>query len=265
MRVIAAEVFHFHDVCYLCAGPRKQGKHKLRSRADSASLMKRLAFGLLLILVTPACGGHDASPSATTSATTSNALVRPVGFDLDFWNEFVHGTHDNALPVPLRRRTTAPVVYIRTLDDDGVAVDPVTMSAVEQNFRDVALIWGGGSIGLAGVVRDPASHDGQPGTLNVHWSSTAVLGNVCAKSDVGVDGGRIAFNYHGASPDCSCNGLVVSPRVAKHELGHAFGYWHTTTHVDDLMNPILTCDANPSDRERLHAAYAYTLPNGFTN
>ena len=228
--------------------------------------MKRLVVGLLLALVTSACGGHDSSPSATTSAATSNALGRPAGFDLDFWNEFVHGTHDNATPVPLRRRTTAPVIYVRTLDDDGVGVDPVTMSVVEQAFRDVALTWGGGSIGLADVVRDPAGRDGQPGTVTVHWSSTAVLGNVCASSDVGVDGGRINFNYHGTSANCSCNGSIVSPHVAKHELGHAFGYWHTTSRVDDLMNAaISTCDANPTDRERLHATYAYTLPNGFTN
>jgi predicted Zn-dependent protease len=53
---------------------------------------------------------------------------------------------------------------------------------------------------------------------------------------------------------------LVYPRLIRHELGHAMGYYHTDD-VGDVMygRSISTrsCDLLPSDRERRHARFAH--------
>ena len=89
------------------------------------------------------------------------------------------------------------------------------------------------------------------------WTSASPAGQ-CGRSTVGVDGGFLEFNSSGA---CSCGmNIVVYPRVVRHELGHAMGYYHTD-HADDVMygRPIAsgTRDLLPSAREQRHARFAH--------
>jgi hypothetical protein len=53
----------------------------------------------------------------------------------------------------------------------------------------------------------------------------------------------------------------VYPRLIRHELGHAMGYYHTDSLADVMYGhaiPADACDALPSDRERGHAKFAYS-------
>lgn len=241
-------------------------------------VQKRSLLVAVLSAVLASCGSSSPvpAPSPVTPPPAPSvpapppppAPVAPVRdpalFSQTFWNEFVHNTFDAPSGnVPLRRLSTAPMLYLKTVDEAGVTIDPVTLSSVEQAMRDVATIWGGGQFGLAGVQRGTETRAGQPGWLTVRWLAANVSA-ICGQSTVGVDGGVIDLNYQNAGTSCTCPGINIRPRTAKHELGHAFGYYHTDSQDDLMRNGALGCDANPSARERYHAQLAYQSAIGTT-
>lgn len=235
------------------------------------------AGSLLLLALSAGCGGSPSAPStpapSTPIVTPPVAVPPPVvvappplptrgpDFNLSFWNAFVHNRLEASGLLPLRRLTAAPRLYLRIVDDAGVQIDPVTLSTVENAMKEVAPIWGGGQFGLAGVERGTSLKDGQPGWLTVHWLATNV-GEICGRSDVGVDGGVIELNYQNKGSNCTCPGINIRPRTARHELGHAFGYYHTDSIEDVMKSGALGCDALPSSRETYHATLAYQTPVG---
>jgi hypothetical protein len=189
--------------------------------------------------------------------------ARGPDFNQTFWNEFVYnGFESPAALQPLQRLMAAPMLYLKTVDEAGNAIDAFTLDTVQEAMMGVAPKWGGGQFGLAGVERGTGTKAGAAGWLTVRWFSTNV-GNICARSNVGVDGGVIEMNYL-VGGSCSCNGAKIRPRTARHELGHAFGYYHTDNPLDVMYGGALGCDATPSAREQYHATLAYQSPVGST-
>jgi hypothetical protein len=158
------------------------------------------------------------------------------------------------------------MLYLKTIDEAGQPIDPVTLQTVEDAMRGVALTWGGGQFGLAGVERGTSTKEGQSGWITAKWASTD-LGNFCGRSPVGVDATAIELNYRHA---CSCGSASkIYPTLARHELGHAFGYWHTDSGSDVMygqqLQLVSQCDHLPSAREVYHAQLAYQSPVGSSN
>ena len=149
-------------------------------------------------------------------------------------------------------------VYLRTEDDAGRGIDRVTLETTERTLINGAWIWSGETFGVVQVERGARTREKALGWITVKWSQTA-LGDRCGRSTVGVDGGAIELNNSGA---CSCGmATAIYPRLVRHELGHAMGYYHTD-HIADVMYgepiPSSACDTLPSDRERRHARIAHT-------
>jgi hypothetical protein len=198
----------------------------------------------------------------TSARPTVDLIPDAPPFSLDFYRQFVRGSidHEQALQ-PLRRWTRPPRIYLKTADEAGTPISAAQLDSTEQTLLEAAESFTGGRFGLGGVERGTGTREGQAGWITVKWlapSSEAI----CGRATIAQDGGYIEFNYlRGGS--CSCGPLGTRPRTVRHELGHAFGYWHTDSTADLMSGAgIAGCQGALSDRERYHAAIAYARPVG---
>jgi hypothetical protein len=189
--------------------------------------------------------------------------IPSAGFDLNFYRQLVrNGFEQPAALQPLRRWTEAPRIYLKTVDEAGAAVDARTLDATTRAIVETAAIFTGGRFGVAELERGTETRAGVPGWVTVRWTAGKRADNLCGQSDVGVSGGAIDLFYkQGAF--CECPGVSdIRPRLVRHELGHAFGFWHTDNQNDVMFKTALGCDLLPSARERAAAAIAYARPVG---
>ena len=198
------------------------------------------------------------SPTAPGALSGADAISATYGFEPTFYSAFVQNAHETPGRLEPIRLLRGPLrIYLRTFDDGGRAIDAVTLDTTERALVQSAWIWSGQTFGVAEIARGADSREHVSGWITVKWASRS-FATQCGRSTVGVDGGFIELNASGA---CSCGtASLVYPRLVRHELGHAMGYYHTAD-LDDVMYgraiPSAACDALPSDRERRHARIAH--------
>lgn len=181
------------------------------------------------------------------------------GFDAAYFRQLAHDGYDHPDALqPIARWTSAPRVYLRTVDEAGTPMHADTLNMTEAILTATASKWTGGTFGVAGVERGTDTRAGQAGWITVKWMP-GNTGHCGTTFGVGTSG-AIGFEYQ--TPGCACNGLQIRPRAVKHELGHAMGLWHSGTPTDLMFPQALTCDAEPSAREQQYASYLYRRPVG---
>lgn len=239
------------------------------NKTASAILQLMRSMLVMVALLAAGCGGSSSTAPAPVPAPTPTPTPVPPpatmitvsacpdavqGMDVGFYREIGCNVYDGPLQ-SVRRWAFAPKLYIRTVDEAGAAIDQVTLDTVANAMGATASTWAAGKFGLSAIERGTDTREGQTGWITVKWPATAT--NACGLSDVARDGGTIELSYQ--TPGCGCNGSAIRPRTARHELGHALGYWHTDATADLMSNLGATkpCDQQPSARELAAAAYQY--------
>jgi hypothetical protein len=144
------------------------------------------------------------------------------------------------------------------VDENGQPITAATIKTAIDAVWSVGSLWTGGQFGIADVPSGTADHTGEPGWLTIKWRDLSAQ-NSCGTSNIGIDGGFIEL---GTAANCACNGSNVAPSTVRHELGHAFGFFHTKDSADLMSGTGSMCNQQPSVRELYHARIAYSRPVG---
>lgn len=223
---------------------------------------------LIVALQMTACGGSSpTAPAPPPVVVVPPVVVPPVlqmisvspcptstpGVEFGFYLEIGCNSFDGPIQ-PDRKWNVAPKVYLKTVDEAGAAIDAVTLDTVQNAMVEAAPHLTAGKFQIV-VERGTGSREGQSGWVTVRWPATPL--SACGISDVARDGGTIDLSYKTAG--CDCSGSAIRPRTARHELGHALGYWHSDSTSDLMSNLGITkpCDQGLSARELQAVAYKY--------
>jgi hypothetical protein len=196
---------------------------------------------------------------ASRSVTLDVIQLKPP-FDLTFFQRIARNALETESGLePLRPLRAAPRIHIRTVDEKGLRIDTRTLSVVEDALRDSAPGWSAGRFPIEVVERGPETRQGQEGWVTVLFPNPGDE-KVCGRATIGTTTGFIELHYRNES--CGCGSRFVAPTTVRHELGHVYGYWHTSSSRDVMYSAMKVCGQELSARELEHAKYMYSRPAG---
>jgi matrixin len=154
-----------------------------------------------------------------------------------------------------------PKVYVRTVDQNGKAIEPEVLSGVYAVIPRAIQDWTGGKLSLDTLEHGTATRDRQDGWIVVNFTHDYSR-NICGQSYVGALDGEITL----VDDICSCGSNKMPGQVVAHEFGHALGFFHVSNPAALMYPQIAGCPPGAlSSSERYHARVAYSRTAGNTD
>jgi len=204
--------------------------------------------------------GQVTRQTGTRDGVVFDLIPLAAPFSLEFYRAMVRNTFDAPSGMePLRRWIANPNVYVRTVDQDGRAIEPEVIATVLATIPDAVRDFTGGRISVARLESGTEAR-----TPTTNWIAVDILrdpaSTVCGRAQVGGNPGQITLY----NDRCGCGSNKIRGRTIAHEVGHALGFWH----VGD-RNAVMYPQASGScpigtltASERFHAGLAYQRAPG---
>jgi hypothetical protein len=182
-------------------------------------------------------------------------------FSLEFYQQFVRGTYDaTGAPFANFRWMEAPRFYVKTVDQNGRAIEPEVLVVVREALGRAVREFTAGKLAAAAIESGVEARPPQQGWINVDIRRDPNEPTTCGFANIGANPGSITLN----NDVCSCGSNKIPGALVLHEVGHALGFFHVPDRKS-LMYPFLpgNCPAGElSAAEKFHAAIAYSRPRG---
>jgi hypothetical protein len=180
-------------------------------------------------------------------------------FSIDFYRALVRNGLEGAGRLePLRRWTSDPRFYVRTVDQTGKPIEPEVVATVLQTIPDAVRQFSGGRLTVAQLETGTETRPATNLWINVHILRDPAS-EFCGRSKIGANPGEIEL----WDDRCACGSVKIRPSTIAHEVGHALGFWHVPGDGHLMAASSRGCPAPQlSEQERFHAALAYQRPPG---
>ena len=198
------------------------------------------------------------------TGVTLDAIRDTPPFSMEFYRQFVRGMYDQPnAPWAWFGWTTAPSFYLKTVDQNGRAVEPEVVTVVLDALRRSVPAWTAGKMSAVAIESGVEDRPQVDGWINVVVRRDPSERRTCGFAYIGANPGLITLN----DDVCSCGSVKIPGAVVLHEVGHAMGFFHVADRKS-IMYPFAAgdCPAGAlSAAESYHAAIAYSRPRGNTD
>jgi hypothetical protein len=112
--------------------------------------------------------------AAARNGLAINLIPNRAPFSLNFYRELVRDAAEAPLQ-PLARLTRNPSIYLRTVDQNGRAIEPEVLDSVSRSVRKAVVDWSSGTLSVAAFERGSATRPRTMGWIMINIPAIASL------------------------------------------------------------------------------------------